>query len=250
MISILFINKDYEIILDVDLKYLENLYYCNLLPKSYNSMQTIVLMIGGVFWILTYIFIISKGFRDKTFGMPFFALCANISWEFVFAFVTPHSPPQLYINYLWFGLDMIIVSQLLKYGKNEFPNISLKTLYSGFILSVISASGLIVSGRFILGDVDGVFAAFGQNLLMSVLFIIMFYKRGKALRGQSKFIALFKMLGTGLTSLHYSIYEPVSQNFIILPILFISILFFDLLYLLLLLRNSDESILIGVRRPI
>lgn len=78
MISSLFINKDYEIILDVDLKYLENLYYCNLLPKSYNSVQTIVLMIGGVFWILTYIFIISKGFRDKTFGMPFFALCKYI----------------------------------------------------------------------------------------------------------------------------------------------------------------------------
>jgi len=43
---------------------------------------------------------IRRGFKDKTFGMPFAALCANISWEAIFAFVTPHSSPQIYINYV------------------------------------------------------------------------------------------------------------------------------------------------------
>jgi len=42
----------------------------------------------------------------------------------IFAFVTPHGTPQLYVNYIWFGLDAIIVMQFLKYGKKEFPNIS------------------------------------------------------------------------------------------------------------------------------
>jgi hypothetical protein len=61
-------------------------------------MQTIISVIGGIFWILTYVFIISKGFKDKTFGMPLIALCANISWEFIFSFVFPYGPPQSYIN--------------------------------------------------------------------------------------------------------------------------------------------------------
>jgi hypothetical protein len=70
-------------------------------------MQTIISVIGGIFWILTYVFIISKGFKDKTYGMLLIALCANISWEFIFSFIFPHMPPQLFINYLWFGLDII-----------------------------------------------------------------------------------------------------------------------------------------------
>ncbi len=53
---------------------------------------------SGVFWTLTYLLIIRRGFQDKTYGMPFFALCANISWEFIFSFVLPHTPPQRYRN--------------------------------------------------------------------------------------------------------------------------------------------------------
>ena len=41
---------------------------------------------------------------------------------------------------------------------------------------------------------------FGQNLMMSVLFLWMFFSRDD-LRGQSVYIALFKMLGTGVSRL-------------------------------------------------
>lgn len=188
-------------------------------------MQTIVLTIGGIFWILTYVIIISKGFKDKTYGMPFMALCANISWEFIFSFILPHSPPQLFVNYLWFGLDSVIVFQFFKYHKNEFPNMSSLKVYITFGLLIFSAFSIILFGTIMLGDHRGVYAAFGQNLLMSILFVIMFFKRGRGLRGQSIFIAVFKMMGTGLTSLHFYLYEPVSQSSFVLPSLFVSILF-------------------------
>jgi len=42
-------------------------------------MFTEIMMIGGLFWSVTYILIIRRGFKDKTFGMPMAALCANIS---------------------------------------------------------------------------------------------------------------------------------------------------------------------------
>ena len=204
-------------------------------------MQSIILILGGIFWILTYAFIISKGYKDKTYGMPLLALCANISWEFIFSFLLPHSPPQLYINYLWFVLDVIIVFQFFKYYKNEFPNLSSLTLCIVFGISVASAFSIILSGGIFLGDVDGVYAAFGQNLLMSVLFVVMFFKRGNTLRGQSIFIAIFKMAGTGLTSIHFYLFEPVSQSLFVLPLLFISIFFFDLFYTVLIVAQYKKN---------
>lgn len=204
-------------------------------------MQSIILVLGGIFWILTYIFIISKGYKEKTYGMPLLALSANISWEFIFSFLLPHSPPQLYINYLWFALDVVIVFQFFKYYKNEFHTISSLTLCIVFGISVATAFSIILSGGILLGDVDGVYAAFGQNLLMSVLFVAMFFKRGNTLRGQSIFIAIFKMLGTGLTSIHFYLFEPVSQSSFVLPFLFVSIFLFDLFYTVLILKQYKKD---------
>jgi hypothetical protein len=204
-------------------------------------MQTIILTVGGIFWILTYFFIIFKGSKDKTYGMPLIALCANISWEFIFSFILPSSTPQLFINYLWFGLDCVIVFQFFRYYKNEFPNLSSSKAFTAFGLLLFSAFIIILSGSILLGDHRGVYAAFGQNLLMSILFVGMFFKRGEGLRGQSIFIAVFKMIGTGLTSIHFYLYEPVSHSSFILPSLFVSILFFDLLYVLLLANSYKKN---------
>lgn len=204
-------------------------------------MQTIILTIGGIFWILTYFFIISKGFKDKTYGMPLIALCANISWEFIHSFVLPSSPPQLFINYLWFGLDCVIVFQFFKYYRNEFPNLSSSKVCIIFGVMIFSAFSIILTGAISLDDHRGVYAAFGQNLLMSILFVVMFFKRGEGLRGQSIFIAVFKMLGTGLTSLHFYLYDPVSQNSFVLPSLFVLILFFDLLYVILVASSYKKN---------
>lgn len=210
-------------------------------------MQTIILTVGGIFWVLTYIFMISKGFKDKTYGMPIIALCANISWEFIYSFIVlSHSPPQLFINYVWFGLDAIIVFQFFKYCKNEFPSLSSLKIYTLFALITASTFSIILSSAILLGDVRGVYTAFGQNLLMSVLFVVMFFKRGKGLRGQSIFIAIFKMLGTGLTSIHFYLYEPVSYDSSVLPSLFALIFIFDILYVILIAseykKKEDNSI--------
>jgi hypothetical protein len=204
-------------------------------------MQTLILTVGGLFWILTYVFIIFKGSKDKTYGMPLIALCANISWEFIFSFIIPSSTPQLFINYLWFGLDCVIVFQFFRYYKNEFPNLSSSIAFTAFGLLLFSAFIIIISGAQLLDDHRGVYAAFGQNLLMSILFVGMFFKRGEGLRGQSIFIAVFKMIGTGLTSIHFYLYEPVSHSSLVLPSLFVSILSFDLLYVLLLANSYKKN---------
>jgi len=202
-------------------------------------MYDTLMIIGGLFWSITYILIIWRGFKDKTYGMPLAALCANISWEGIFSFIYPHSPPQLYINYVWFLIDVVIVLQFLKYGKSEISSLSKKKFIAMLLLALATCFGLVFSITREFNDWQGAYAAFGQNLMMSVLFIVMLYNRND-LRGQSIFIALFKMLGTAISSLAFYLYQPISQVSFILPFLFISIFIYDLIYVVSIYHKSHE----------
>jgi hypothetical protein len=204
-------------------------------PVMYDTLM----IIGGLFWSITYILIIRRGFKDKTYGMPLAALCANISWEGIFSFIYPHSPPQLYINYVWFLIDVVIVMQILKYGRLEFPSLSKKKFIAMLLFALATCFGLVYSITREFNDWQGAYAAFGQNLMMSVLFIIMLFNRND-LRGQSIFIALFKMLGTAISSLAFYLYQPIAQGSFILPFLFISIFVYDLIYVILIYQKSHE----------
>lgn len=186
-------------------------------------------MIGGAFWSATYLLIIRRGFKDKTYGMPMAALCANISWEAIFAFFTPHDPPQLYVNYIWFSLDVIIVWQFLKYGKKEFPEITNWQFFALFGLGIGISIPMILAVNYEFQDDVGAYAAFGQNLMMSVLFVTMLINR-KGIDGQSFYIGLFKMIGTGLSSLAFYMYRPIAQDSNLLQFLFVAIFAFDLIY--------------------
>lgn len=198
------------------------------------------MMVGGLFWSATYLLMIRRGFKDKTFGMPFAALCANISWEAIFAFVTPHSTPQIYINYIWFSLDVVIVYHLLKYGKKEFPQFSSRTFYPVFVLGLGTAFVMILTVGEELEDSIGMYAAFGQNLMMSVLFVTMLLGRNN-LRGQSIYIALFKMLGTGLSSTAFYLYRPGIQDSFLMQVLFVSIFVFDIIYFVMVYQKSKQQ---------
>jgi hypothetical protein len=203
-------------------------------------MFTEIMMLGGLFWSATYILIIRRGFKDKTFGMPMAALCANISWEMIFAFFSPHDAPQLYVNYIWFSLDVVIVIQFLKYGKKEFPNISRWQFFAIFALGISIAIPMILAVNYQLEDNVGAYAAFGQNLMMSILFVTMLINR-KGIEGQSFYIALFKMIGTGLSSIAFYLYRPIAQDSILLQFLFIAIFVFDLIYTVGIYRKYKNS---------
>src|SRR5215813_7321575 len=124
------------------------------------------LQIGsGVFWTAVYLLIIRLGFREKTYGMPIAALCANISWEFIFSFLYPHAPPQNYISMIWFAFDLIIVFQTLRFGKVAFEQAWL--FYPAFILGLVISFAAIMAITIEFNDSDGKYAAFGQNLMMS-----------------------------------------------------------------------------------
>ncbi len=194
------------------------------------------MVLGGVFWSLTYVLIIKRGFNDKTFGMPFIALSANISWETIFSFVHPHLPPQLYINYAWFSLDLVIVVQFLRYGASEFQKFSPRKICSLFMTAVAISSLAIYLICYQLDDWQGAYAAFGQNLVMSVFFIMMLRSRNHP-RGQSIYIGLFKMAGTAVSSIAFYLYQPISHQSLVLPAFYVLIFVCDVIYIVLLYQK-------------
>jgi|SRR5690606_4367379 len=206
-------------------------------------MNNILILTGGIFWLLVYIEIIRKGFKDKTYGMPLAALLVNISWEFISSFVFPAEGIQLYINYLWFFLDLVILLQLLIYWKNEFDIKSSFIFYSFIFISGLTAYFIVLIFSKEFGITIGSFyVAFGDNLMMSILFITMLLHR-KSLRGQSISIALFKLLGTLFIVIAYYDFTTEIRNSLLLQFLYISIFVFDFIYLCLVYLQSKKSFL-------
>jgi hypothetical protein len=188
------------------------------------------IMVGsGVLWTLAYLLIIRRGFLDRTYGIPLVALCANISWEFIFAFVYPHDLPQRAVNVVWFSLDVLILFQLLLYGPREFAGLSRRLFCMVFALALATAFGAVLAVTLEFDDFDGAYSAFGQNLMMSILFVAMLHAR-RSLRGQSVWIAILKMGGTALASFAFYFYNPAYDGSILLPFLYGAILLFDGIY--------------------
>jgi hypothetical protein len=202
-------------------------------------MFTALLLLSGLFWSLTYVLIIARGFRDRSHGMPLAALAANLSWEFLFAFVLPHGPVQRTVNMIWFALDLVLLFQLLHYGPREL-GLSSRWFFAAVALALGMAflAVLFISREF--HDPDGAYAAFGQNLMMSLLFLGMLQQR-RSLRGQSLGIAVSKMLGTGFASLAFFLYAELSRRSVLLPFLYAAILVTDLIYLAAVWRLARAS---------
>jgi hypothetical protein len=188
------------------------------------------IMVGsGVLWTLAYLLVIRRGFLDRTYGMPLVALCANLSWEFIFSFVHPHDLPQRAVNVVWFSFDVVILLQLLVYGPREFADLPRRAFHAAVALALATSFGAVLAVTYEFDDSDGVYSAFGQNLMMSVLFITMLRSRG-SLRGQSVPIALLKMGGTALASFAFYFHNPDYAGSVLLPFLYVAILAFDGIY--------------------
>lgn len=182
---------------------------------------------SGLFWTITYILIIRRGVKDQRYGMPLLALCANVSWEFIFSFVLPHKAPQLYIDYVWLFFDLFILYQYLKFGQKDFhPNLPRTLFFPTFLLTLAGSFICILTISYEFEDFRGIYAAFGQNLLMSVLFVQFLLKRN-GVEGQSLYIGLCKLIGTAIPSYYFYLIFPNSP---LLTFLFVAILFFDMLY--------------------
>jgi hypothetical protein len=200
-------------------------------------LVTALTLVSGICWTVTYIDIINRGLRDKSYGMPFFSLAFNIAWEFIYAFIIYQgSPLQRVVNIVWFLLDLAILYTYFRYGRQEFPK-AYERLFVAWSVSALVVAFVVLyfAGREFPDVRGGTYSAFVQNLMMSVLFIGMLVRRNNV-QGQSMLIAIFKWLGT----LAPTILVWLATGSKLLLVLGVAIFFYDVLYMVLLFRKFDE----------
>ena len=194
-----------------------------------DTFLNILTLISGISWTIVYLAIINRGFRDKTYGMPLFALALNITWEFIFSFLFGgRFSPQLVINIIWFSFDVVILYTYFRYGRKEFP----KTIDQKWFVpwSVAAIAVGFVTQYFTALEFPGLagsmYSAFVINLIMSILFIDMLVRRN-SVEGQSMVIAVFKWLGTAAPTILF--YLDTGSNLVLA--LGVAIFVFDLIYI-------------------
>ncbi|RCJ15738.1 hypothetical protein A6S26_33960 [Nostoc sp. ATCC 43529] len=214
-----------------------------------------------IFWLLAYIGIIWRGFKDRSFGMPVTALSTNFSWEFIYSFI--YQPFKDYLHILsipWFFFDIPIAIQCLLYGPKDFKSEIIRKNFSIiFLLSIAIAFTIQLRFFYEFNDWYASYTGFGINMMMSILFIAMLLRRN-SIDGQSLYIALFKWLGTlfALFSTAFDAYAelniPISfykllietithENYPFTPlvkILYYFTFMFDLIYIVLLYNKIKE----------
>jgi len=191
-------------------------------------------VICGASWTLAYIFIILQSFKDKAYGMPFVALAFNIAWEVLFATkLWDGNIVHLVMNATWGVLDIFILVSYLKYGIREWPRRwSVKLFYPFSFFVILTAFGFMYFFCKELHDTGGVYMAFIQTLVMSLLFVNMLNNRG-TLAGQSVWIAVTKMIGTAAATAVVFMIRVKSLAFT-----GSLILSFDLIYLVMVLNHG------------
>lgn len=210
-------------------------------------METFLTLLSGIGWIIVYEECIRLGLKQKTYAMPFWALGLNFSWELLYTlsdiFLEAHGPltgmtlAQTIVNAAWVCLDLVILSTYFRYGKKEWPDgIDQKWFVPWSVLGIICCFALQLVFIKEFGFVMAAqYSAFLQNLLMSVLFIHMYVKRG-SMEGQSVLLAVAKWVGTLAPTILMGVmtFNPV----VLVCGVFCTV--FDLIYIQL-LRNAEKA---------
>jgi hypothetical protein len=223
--------------------------YDNVDARAFDMTQwfNVVGAIGYVCWIVGYALMIRKCFRDRAYGLPLVAICLNISWEFLGGFVF-HDPSWLwvYTNRAWFVLDLVVVAQLLIYGRALQTVPEMRRHY----FKVVAVTLLLaITGEYSFveyyHDRLGLVTAFIINAIMSVLFVALYFQRREHRRGLSLGAAWLKMLGSLLPAVQCHVlirmFDDRLPAISFLTFLSTVILASDLLYIYLLSRPREAS---------
>jgi hypothetical protein len=203
-----------------------------------DTLVLVLTLISGISWTIVYLDLINRGFRDRTYGMPLFALAFNIAWEFIFGFLVGDGVGvQRIVNVTWFVLDTIIVVTYFRYGRREYAATVQRWFIPWSVTVFVIAFAIVYASNVEFPDFWGArYSAFAQNLLMSVLFIAMLVGRN-GVRGQSMTIAVFKWLGTLAPTIQ--VYGQTGSNLIL--VLGVAIFVYDVIYIAMLYRQFAES---------
>ena len=205
-------------------------------------MALLLTIVSGLCWTWVYVECVRIGLKQKTYAMPLFALALNFAWEVVYSYLgltrDPTITAQTVVNVCWALADVFIIATWLRFGRRYWPaRLGGQTFYAwGALVFFVSFVLQVLFVREFGTTAGARYSAFLQNLLMSVLFIDMFFKR-KGAEGQSLIIAVNKWIGTLAPTILFGYLER--RLFITVVGAFCGV--FDLIYIGLLVRAERFS---------
>ncbi|MGH4036344.1 MAG: hypothetical protein ACRQFF_00685 [Sphaerochaeta sp.] len=191
-------------------------------------------LLSGVAWTIVYIEAIRKGFKDKTYAMPLFALGLNIAWEAIYAITGLSNPTiQTPVNFIWCALDVVIVVTYFLYGRKEFPDNAKKYFIPYSILAFATNFAIQIAFYLHFSRSEAAsYSAFLQNAAMSILFLTMLFQR-QSKKGQSVLLAVAKWIGTLAPVISFGILNEFNI-FVLITGIICSI--FDIIYIVALVK--------------
>lgn len=203
-----------------------------------DTLVTILILFSGLAWTVVYIESIRIGFAQRTYTMPLVALGLNLGWEWLYAVtgIADGGDVQSWVNLVWALADCLILYTFIRFGYKEF-SARLSKQDFGIWTVLVLATSITLQILFYVefgSHMGGIYSAFLQNLLMSGLFIAMFYSRGGS-RGQSLTIAIAKGMGTLAPTIQGGIIEGISFILVVGILCFL----FDVVYIVLLARDRQ-----------
>jgi hypothetical protein len=224
-------------------------------------------MASGVLWLIAYLLIIYRGFKDHSYGMPVVAMIGNLAWEIIFGLGIEADCPATWSScpstmqvrdFVWLLFDFIILYTILRYGRKYFSGILQRyfvvivvggiAVAFGLIYSIIqefwiqNVWGLVIDGQtpaFVSLKIQGgsYYTGFGLNLIMSILFVFMIIQRG-TVEGQSIYIAISKWLAS-LAAYGFMVADGLQSP--VVNTLYAVVFVFDVLYVWLVYNRSKAE---------
>jgi hypothetical protein len=167
-------------------------------------------VLGCALWTIAYVLLIRKALQDRVNTLPMLAICLNFTWEVMAVFVLPN--PSLawsVLEWSWVIIDLGLLALLWRDGRESLRVSALKP-YFHLLLPAVLILCFVGQLTFVLtfGDLLAFIDAFIINLIMSALFIAMFFERQPNGVGLSYGAAWLKMIGTACTCIQCAALLP------------------------------------------
>lgn len=91
-------------------------------------------MLSGVLWSVSYILMAQRAFSDRSYAMPIYCLCLNITWEAVYGFVYGPGIANQIVFAQWMIVDLVLFYAIIKSGKHQWKHSPLVQQNLGWII--------------------------------------------------------------------------------------------------------------------
>ncbi len=159
------------------------------LPPPYwhaQSVPDVFTAICGILWSVSYVLMVIRSFKEKTYSMPIYCLCFNMAWEVVYGFIYGTGLLNQIVFGQWVIIDAFLVYATVKYGKNEWRHQPLVAknlawiIAAGIALALYLDLAIVATFVPVIGQQVIQFAAWPIQFMLSVGSIAQILSRGNS----------------------------------------------------------------------